>query len=196
MSIENRMALTNSILYGCVALLSLSSCASAAQKLHDRQIKLENFAVGVVKHLLDRNPATYRQSVASLMREELNDSTIDKLQSIDKLPEPGLEELKIVDDAQDQKATNAVETSNVKTLGSAQNGVVPIQVKGRVVNYRNGVKKSEEPFSIEVDCKLTEDMEGYPRAVAVRGLDNLQAMSIRTNDPKQLSGLRRQRRRS
>jgi len=190
------MALTKSILFGCVAVLSFSSCSSPAQKLHDRQIKLENFAVGVVKHLLDRNPTTYRQSVSSLMREELNDSTIDKLQSIDKLPEPGLEELKIVDDAQDHKATNAVETTSVKALGSAQNDIVPIQVKGRVVNYTNGVKKSEEPFSLEVDCKLTEDMEGYPRAVAVRGVDNLQAMSIRPNDSKQFSGLRRQRRRS
>jgi hypothetical protein len=164
---------------GLIAVLLLSSCASPEQTLHDRQTKLEHFATGAVRHLLDRNPKTYRMSVNSLMREELNDATINKLQSIGKLPEPGLEELKVVEDAEDAKTNNAVEIKDTKTLGPANKDVVPIRVKGLIVNYKNGIKKSEEPFSLELDCKLTEDMEGFPRVIAVRGMEKPLASSVR-----------------
>src|SRR5277367_2675639 len=104
----------SSALVGFVTIVTLSSCASPEQKLKDRQEKLERFASNVVKHLLDRDPKTYRESVAALMREELDDGARDKLQSTGNLPEPGLEELKVVSDAEDKKTSNTVETQTAK----------------------------------------------------------------------------------
>jgi hypothetical protein len=179
---QRRIAL--SALVGLMTALSLSSCASPEQKLKERETKLEHFAEGVVKHLLDRDPKTYRQSVAALMREELDDSTIDKLQSTGNLPEPGLEEMKVVSDAEDKKTSNTVETPTVQPAGVVKRDVVPIRVSGQVINYQNGVKKNEQPFSLEVDCKLTDEMQGYPRVVAIRGLENFTATSVRpTTEP-------------
>ena len=175
----------SSALVGLVTIVTLSSCASPEQRLKERQEKLEHFASDVVKHLLDRDPKTYRQSVAALMREELDDSIIDKLQSTGNLPEPGLEEMKVVSDAEDKKTTNTVETRSAKAIaGTVKQDVVPIQVTGEVINYQNGVKKNDQPFSLEVDCKLTNEMQGYPRVVAVRGLENYSATSVRaTTEP-------------
>jgi hypothetical protein len=170
-------------LIGLVAGFGLTSCASPEQKLKERQTKLEHFAEGVVKHLLDRDPKTYRQSVAALMREELDDSTIDKLQSKGNLPEPGLEEMKVVSDAEDKKTTNTVETTTIQPTGAVKRDVVPIQVAGQVINYQDGAKKNEQPFSLEVDCKLTDEMQGYPRVVGIRGLENFTATSVRPAEP-------------
>jgi len=166
-----------------MTIVTLSSCASPEQRLKERQDKLEHFASDVVKHLLDRDPKTYRQSVAALMREELDDSTIDKLQSTGNLPQPGLEEMKVVSDAEDKKTSNTVELKSAKAVtGKVKQDVVPIQVVGDVINYQNGVKKNDQPFSLEVDCKLTDAMEGYPRVVAIRGLENYTATSVRPTE--------------
>lgn len=175
----------SSALVGLVTIVTLSSCASPEQKLKERQEKLERFASNVVKHLLDRDPKTYRQSVAALMREELDDSTIDKLQSTGNLPEPGLEEMKVVSDAEDKKTSNTIETKTATAVaGTAKHDVVPVQVTGEVINYQDGVKKNDQPFSLEIDCKLTDEMQGYPRVVGVRGLENFTATSVRaTTEP-------------
>jgi hypothetical protein len=165
---------------GFLTAFTISSCSTPAQ----RQDKLERFAQGVVKHLFDRNPKTYRQSIALLMREELDDNTIDKLQSAGKLPEPGLEEMKVVSDAEAKNTTNTVYTTSTKLVGDVKNATVPIQVVGRIVNYQNGKKKDEQHFLLEVDCKLTDEMEGYPRVVAIRGLENMTATSARPVDGK------------
>jgi len=159
--------------FSCLILTSLliTSCASPQQKAHQRETLLGNFATKVVAHLFDRNPQTYKESVAMLMREELDDQTITKLQNSGKLPEPGLEEEKTVEDAQDQKTSNRIETTSVKPIGSITEAVVPFQVTGTIVSLKDGQKKSEEPFSLEVDCKLTDAMEGYPKVVAIRGLE-------------------------
>jgi hypothetical protein len=166
------------VFIGLLTTLTLSSCTSPQQ----REAKLEHFAEDVVKHLLDRNPKTYRQSIAFLMREELDDNMIDKLQSIGKLPEPGLEEMKVVSDAEDKKTTNKVDTTSATSLGDIKKATVPIQVVGKIINYQNGVKKDEQHFSLEVDCKLTDEMEGYPRVVAIRGIENITATSVRPTD--------------
>jgi hypothetical protein len=175
----------SSALVGLVTIVTLSSCASPEQKLKERQEKLEHFASNVVKHLLDRDPKTYRQSVAALMREELDDSTIDKLQSTGNLPEPGLEEMKVVSDAEDKKTSNTVETKSAQAVaGTLKHDVVPIMVTGGVINYQDGAKKNDQPFALEVDCKLTDEMQGYPRVVGVRGLENFTATSVRaTTEP-------------
>jgi len=166
-----------------MTIVTLSSCASPEQRLKERGEKLERFASNAVKHLFDRDPKTYRQSVAALMREELDDGTIDKLQASGNLPEPGLEEMKVVSDAEDKKTSNTVEVKSAKAVaGKVKQDVVPIQVNGDVVNLQDGVKKNEQPFSLEVDCKLTDAMEGYPRVVAIRGLENFTATSIKPTE--------------
>jgi len=169
-------------LTGLMTIVTVSSCASPEQRLKERQDKLERFASSVVKHLLDRDPKTYRQSVAALMREELNDTTIDKLQASGNLPEPGLEEMKVVSDAEDKKTSNTVETPTAKPTGPVKSDTVPIQVVGQVINFQDGVKKNELPFTVVVDCKLTDDMAGYPRVVGIRGLENFTATSVRPTE--------------
>jgi hypothetical protein len=160
----------------------LTSCASAEERKRQRQQQLEGFAGRVVQHLLDRNPATYRRSIASLMREELDDSTISNLQSIGRLPEPGLEEMKFISDAEDQKTSNKVETPIVRAVGDMSKDVVPMRVTGKVTNYKDGTKTDDRSVQVEVDCRLTEAMDGYPKAVGVRGLDPVKSVAKQTDN--------------
>ncbi len=162
----------------------LTSCASVEERKRQRQQQLEGFAGKVVQHLLDRNPDTYRRSISALMREELDDNTINNLQSIGRLPQPGLEELKFISDAQDQKTSNKVETPIVRAVGDMAKEVVPMRVTGKVTNYKNGVKTDDRSVQVEVDCRLTDAMDGYPKAVAVRGLDPVKSVAKQTDDNK------------
>jgi len=172
----------------------LTSCASAEEKKRQRQQQLEGFAARVVQHLLDRNPATYRRSIAMLMREELDDNTITNLQAIGRIPEPGLEEMKVISDAEDQKTSNKVETPIVRAVGDMAKEVVPMRVTGKVTNYKDNVKTDDRSFQVEVDCRLTDAMDGFPKAVGVRGLEPVKSIAKQADDGKLRSKKRSKKR--
>lgn len=151
-------------------VLGLSCCESAEQKKKDRQELLEKFCTGVVKHLLDHNPETIRESITHLQREELPQPVFEKLQSEGVLPKTELGVLKIIDEAQDTHSTNEVQVKAIKPLGPVEKDVVPFEVTGVEVGKTQGKPDQIKPFTYTITCKLNEQTGGWPQAIEVTGM--------------------------
>jgi hypothetical protein len=154
----------------CLSISSLSGCKSPEQKKKEREELLVTFTTGVVKHLLDHNPDTIRESITHLQKEELPEPVFEKLQADGVLPKTELGILKIIDEAQDSHSTNEVDVKSVKPLGPVEKDVVSFAVEGVEKDKQEGKPDQDKPFSCTVTTKLTEQSEGWPQVVEVTGL--------------------------
>lgn len=154
----------------CLCVFGLAGCKSPEQKLKERQEFLQTFVTGVVKHLLDRNPDTIRESITHLHREELPEPVWEKLQAQGLLPQTELGVLKIINEAQDNHTTNEINVQEVKPLGPVDKDVVPFQVTGVQTDKQTGKPDQQKPFSCTVSCKLNDQTGGWPQVVEITGL--------------------------
>lgn len=176
--------------------LLAGGCKSPEQLKAERAEKLKTFASQVSKRLLDRNPATLRESVNILRAQELTEEAITKLEKQEVIPSAGLDVLKEIQIAEDNKTTNVVEVTSVTPLGPIDKDVVPLKVTGRNILKKEGRPDVVQPFSLTVTAKLTEQMAGYPMAVNVEGLkasDFMHHHLDKKDAPKEAKGSRRRK---
>lgn len=150
-----------------ICIFGLTCCQSPEQKRKAKQAAMEKFCIGVVKHLLDHNPDTIRESITHLQREELTEGVFEKMQSEDVLPETELGVLKIIQEAQEGETTNVVDVTSIKPIGDLDKDVVPFQLSGVETAKAKGKPDQKRNFSCTISCRL---IEGYGQAVEVTGL--------------------------
>lgn len=172
-------------------ILLTSGCASKEQQLKDRQTLLENFARRLTEHLMDRNPATIKESIAQLVWE-IDEKTLEKLQEVDAVPDAGLDTLKIIQHAEKNKTKNKIVVTSVKELGPVGEDVVPVEVSGQNIEQTEGKPDKIDPFTITMQLKLTKEMSGYPRAIDVSGLGKSQPKKA---EPAEAGGDKKKKRR-
>lgn len=172
----------------------LCACESAEQKKKDRQQLLEKFSTGVVKHLLDHNPDTIRESITHLQREELPEQTFEKLQKEGVLPVTELGVLKIIDEAQDRHTTNTVVVKSIKPLGPVERDLVPFEVTGEDIQKAQGKPDESRPFKCTITCKLNEQTGDWPQAIDVSGLAPNTKPAAKLPEEKEKPGNKKKRR--
>jgi hypothetical protein len=151
-------------LVAAAALSVLAACTSKEQQLKERENTLTAFATSVVQHMYDRNPQTLRDSMNLLMREQLTEKVVNKLQASKDLPETEIDVLKIIDENQRKKASNKVEVDIVRPLGPIEKDEVQMKVTGKDIAMSDGKPGDDKVISVIVTCQLTPEMSGYPRA--------------------------------
>ena len=179
------LALTVSL----IALISsVSGCAvSPEAKKKAREETLEKFSRDVTKHLLDRNPDTLKESVNQLMHGEVHTSALEKLQSRKILPDSTIDVLKAIDDAQIAHLSNEVQILNVRALTPLEKDQVTFRVTGKEIFKVSGKQKDMRPFSLELICRLTPEMDNMPTLIDVGGMSASTAFSgsgTTTSSPK------------
>ncbi|CAN5451457.1 hypothetical protein BH11CYA1_BH11CYA1_36670 [soil metagenome] len=184
-SLTSLLALTVSL----IALVSsISGCAlSPEAKKKAREETLEKFSRDVTKHLLDRNPDTLKESVNQLMHGEVHTSALDKLQSRKILPDSTIDVLKAIDDAQIAHLSNEVQILNVRPLTPLEKDQVTFRVTGKEIFKVSGKQSAMRPFSLELICRLTPEMDNMPTLIDVGGMSASTAFSgsgTSTSSPK------------
>jgi hypothetical protein len=165
--IYSNRALTVSIVFFACGFLC--SCASPEAQLKERQANMAKFVKGAVRHMLDRNPDTIQDSMNELTRNELTQPLVERLQNERILPETDLSILKIKDDALKNHATNQVVLNEVQPLDPASKPDVRFRVTGKDVAQIDGKPHGEKPFDYIATCRLTDDMDGFPRITELVG---------------------------
>jgi hypothetical protein len=156
-----------SILAIMFCVLSLTCCQSPEQKRKAKQAAMEKFCIGAVKHLLDHNPDTIRESITHLQREELTEGVFEKMQSEDVLPETELGVLKIIQEAQEAGTSNVIEVTSIKPVGDLDKDLVTFQLTGVETAKAKGKPDQKREFACTISCRL---IEGYGQVVEVIGL--------------------------
>ncbi|MFA6210586.1 MAG: hypothetical protein WC714_14245 [Candidatus Obscuribacterales bacterium] len=157
---------------------SISGCAvSPEAKKKAREETLEKFSREVTKHLLDRNPDTLKESVNQLMHGEVHTSALEKLQSRKILPDSTIDVLKAIDDAQIAHLSNEVQILNVRALTPLEKDQVTFRVTGKEIFKVSGKQKDMRPFSLELICRLTSEMDNMPTLIDVGGMSASTAFS-------------------
>ncbi len=177
-----RKPLLTSFLAMTVSLLALASsvsgCAvSPEAKKKAREATLDKFSKEVTKHLLDRNPATLQESVNQLMHGEVHVSALEKLQARKILPDSTIDVLKAIDDAQIAHLSNEVQILNVRALTPLEKDSVTFRVTGKEIVKVSGKQKDVRPFSLELTCRLTPEMDNMPTLIDVGGMNATTAFS-------------------
>lgn len=177
-----RKPLLTSFLALTVSLIALASsisgCAvSPEAKKKAREETLEKFSREVTKHLLDRNPDTLKESVNQLMHGEVHTSALEKLQSRKILPDSTIDVLKAIDDAQIAHLSNEVQILNVRALTPLEKDQVTFRVTGKEIFKVSGKQKDMRPFSLELICRLTSEMDNMPTLIDVGGMSASTAFS-------------------
>lgn len=157
----------SSLLLCAAASLLLSSCSNPEQIKKERTETLEKFATQVAKQIFDRNPETVKESMIALTRDELTQATTDKLQAQGYIPKTDIGILKIQAEQEDAKATNVVNIESSTPLGPVEKPVVPMEVKGTIVNKAEGKADQTVPFSITLNCKFDSETGAVPQVVDV-----------------------------
>jgi hypothetical protein len=142
----------------------MAGCTSKEQKLKEREKTLTDFATSVVQHMYDRNPATLRDSMNILMREQLTEKVVTKLQNSKDLPETEIDELKIIDENQRKHLSNKVEVDIVRPLTPIEKDEVQMKVTGKDITLADGKPQDDKVISTIITCQLTDEMGGYARA--------------------------------
>lgn len=153
-----------------LSIISLNACSSPEQKKKERLEVLEKFVTQVATHIFDRNPATIRESMTHLFREELTEPVIQKLQNEGNLPKTELGIVKILTEAEKTHTTNKVTVASTKALGDVAMDVVPFQVTGKIITMTREKPDQFKPFSLKVTCKLNKQTGGWPQVVDISGL--------------------------
>jgi hypothetical protein len=137
--------------------------------MKEREATMAKFVKGAVQHMLDRNPDTIQESMNELTRNELTQPLVERLQNDKVLPETDLSILKIKDDALKNHATNQVVLDQVQPLDPLTKPDVRFRVVGKDVAQLDGKPNGETPFDYIATCRLTDDMDGFPRITEFRG---------------------------
>lgn len=157
---------------------SISGCAvSPEAKKKAREETLEKFSREVTKHLLDRNPDTLKESVNQLMHGEVHTSALEKLQSRKILPDSTIDVLKAIDDAQIAHLSNEVQILNVRAITPLEKDQVTFRVTGKEIFKVSGKQKDMRPFSLQLICRLTSEMDNMPTLIDVGGMSASTAFS-------------------
>jgi hypothetical protein len=195
-----RKPLLTSFLAMTVSLIalvsSISGCAvSPEAKKKAREETLDKFSKEVTKHLLDRNPATLQESVNQLMHGEVHTSALEKLQARKILPDSTIDVLKAIDDAQIAHLSNEVQILNVRALTPLEKDAVTFKVTGKEITKVSGKQKDVRPFSLELTCRLTPEMDNMPTLIDVGGMNATTAFSGSGSTPPSPKNKRNTRRR-
>jgi hypothetical protein len=156
------LALAVSVLLGACGL-----SPEAQQKV--RAEKLELFASTVTQHLLDKNPATLKNSITTFMRDEVNDAERDKLQELKIIPDSPISVERIEQESQAAGRSNAVTISSVTALTPVDKDYVKFKVVGTEVSKLKGKTTGSQPFNYELTVLLNPEMSGYPRLTELKG---------------------------
>lgn len=151
--------------------LSLSSCAlSPEAKKKQKEQTLIKFATTVTKHLLDRNPDTITASANQLMHSEVHESALDKLQARKILPDSQIDVWRAIDDSQVAHRTNEIAVKSVKAISPLDKDDVKMLVSGDEIIKTSGKQSGVKPFNLELTCRLSDEMDNFPRLIDVNGL--------------------------
>jgi hypothetical protein len=154
---------TLAVSIGFLACGFLCSCASSEAQMKEREATMSKFVKTAVQHLLDRNPETIQDSMNELTRNEMTQPLVERLQNDKVLPETDLSILKIKDDALKNHATNQIVLDQVQPLDPLSKPDVRFRVVGKDVAQVDGKPNGEKPFDYIATCRLTDDMDGFPR---------------------------------
>jgi len=141
----------------------MAACTSKEQKLKEREKTLTDFATAVVQNMYDRNPQTIRESMNTVMKQQLTQKVVEKLQNSKDLPETEIDELKIIDENQRKHASNKVEVDIVRNLTPIEKDEVQMKVTGKDIALVDGKATDDKVISVIVTCQLTDEMGGYAR---------------------------------
>jgi hypothetical protein len=165
--------LSSLVLATCLgtSLLAFCGCSQSPEAMKKARTEtLEKFAKEATEHLLDKNPETIKVSVNQLMHQEVHTNSIESLQKKKILPDSSIDVLKAIDDAQRAKRSNKVQINSVKPLSSLEKEDVSFQIRGQEQILVNGKTTSTKPFTIELKCRLTDEMNNYPQIIDVNGM--------------------------
>jgi hypothetical protein len=177
-----------------VAGCCLTSCAlTPEQKKQQRTEVLTKYCTSVTKHLLDRDPTTIQESVNLLLHQEVSSSARDKLQAQKVLPDSTIDVLRDISDAEVLHRTNSIEVTAVKAITPVDKDTVTFQVTGKETVKVSGKVSEVRPFSMQVTCLLTNDMDIYPLLKDLKGFP--QAMIRRPSTQAEQSSSAKRRRR-
>ncbi len=121
------------------------------------------FVSTAVQHMLDRNPETMQESMTTLAHDEFEESLFEKLQGKNMLPETDISILKIVTEQKKKNATNKVVVDQVKPIDPVAQSSVRFNITGKDINEIGGKPADTKDFQYVVTCKLTKEMDGFPR---------------------------------
>jgi len=135
----------------------------------ERSEKLEKFAQSVVEHILDKNPETCKMSITTFMRDEVNDTERDKLQTQKIIPDSPIDVERLEQENQAAGRSNVVTISSVKALTPIEKDSVKFEVVGSEVTKIKGKVTDTKPFKWELTVLLNSEMSGYPRLTDLSG---------------------------
>lgn len=176
-----------------IVALALAGCQSKAAEEKHREKVLESFATKVTKHLLDRNPATIHESMTTLTHVELDDKLQDKLENDKVMPETEIDIMKIVSEGEAKKLSNTVVVESATPQGDTDKDVVPIKVVGKDVKLVDGKEAESKDFTYIITCKLTPEMEDFPRAIDFAGATGAKPAAEKSAEAKSTHRSRRHR---
>lgn len=157
------LRLAGASLAALLVVSSLSACSSPQEEARKRRQLMEEFVAGATRHMLDRNPATIKESLGVLTRNELTEPTVEKLQKLKIIPETDIGILKLIDESQKKHTSNEVVVAVVRPLGPPERDSVPFKVTGRDILHTAGKPDDFRTFTYTMTCDLTPEMAGYPR---------------------------------
>lgn len=144
---------------------------SPEAKKAKKEQALAKFATSVTKHLLDRNPDTIQASAQQLMHAEVHESALDKLQARKILPDSQIDVWRAIDDSQVAHRTNEIDVKTVRPISPLDKDDIKVQVVGDEIVKTSGKQTAVKPFNLELTCRLTSEMDNYPRLLDVSGLN-------------------------
>ncbi len=131
---------------------------------------MEKFVESSVQHLFDKNPTTMKESIGTLMREEMPDENLQKkLQTQKLLPDTALDILRITQEAQESGRTNKVAVIATPETDTTKDDVT-YRVSAKETITETGKPEKENVHKFKVVVKLTKEMGRFPVITDVIGL--------------------------
>lgn len=161
-------ALTTPLLSSLV-ILGLFGCSKSPEQVKQERLdQLTKFSTTVTKHILDRDPATIKESVNLLLHGEVGNDTRVRLQSEKVIPDTAIDVLKLISDAETFHRVNSIEVTSAKPVSDITKDIVTMQVIGKETIKVNGKVDSVRPFNMQLVCRLTKEMDGYAQLEDVK----------------------------
>lgn len=159
--------LVNLVLF--TTALSLSGC-SKQEELQQRKQTLEQFCTSVAQHILDRNPDTMRESLSTLLHEQLTDQSREKLEDSKVIPDSPITVMRETAESKDAHRSNKIDVLIVRPLTPVEKDPVTYKVTVKDITLINDKPANDKTYSFTIVCKLTPDMDNFPRVLDVAGL--------------------------
>ena len=104
-----------------------------------------------------------------LLHQEVSSSARDKLQAQKVLPDSTIDVLRDISDAEVLHRTNVIDVSSVKAITPVDKDTVTFQVTGKETVKIGGKVSEVHPFSMQMTCLLTNEMDIYPQLKDLKG---------------------------